>query len=290
MTTPDDSRRRFTLTTILVAVDVPDGTQALIDGAKSLASRFGAHIHIVHVFDPKRSDREPPRDEERDRTTLSEAVSAAFPENGGVPVEVHTFRGRPDEIILREAQRIRADAIVLGPHRSRGRSDRVLGSTAESLLRRATVPCLVLNAPFELPLKRIMVPTDFSTPARRATHAALAWSESGGERATVKLVHAAGAANLISDDEDLETDLAMEARSLSEGFDPPETRLLRTASDPAGALIDFAIRDGVGLLVMGTSGMGALGRAFLGSVSSEVLRRADFPLLLIPRRIEDQPK
>jgi nucleotide-binding universal stress UspA family protein len=281
---------RLTPSTILVAVDVPEGMEELLGAASELAAQSGARIHIVHAFDTEGAGGDPLQEEQRDREMLRLAVAEAFP-GDVVPTEIHTFRGKPAEIILREAERIQADAIILGPHRSRGRGDRILGGTAESILRHATMPCLVLNAPLGFPLRRIMVPTDFSVPARRAFRAALAWGDAIQERTTVALVHVAGAATLVSDDKDLESDLSMEAGNLSEGaIAPTETRLLRAPDDPAGALIDFAVQDGAGMIAIGTSGAGALTRVFLGSMSSEVLRRANLPLLLVPPPIEDRPR
>jgi nucleotide-binding universal stress UspA family protein len=274
---------------VLIAVDVSDSMETLLAAAKALATEFDARINVVHAFDPSRAGRDPLREEQRARGALRDAITRMLP-GEAAPAEVHTFTGGPAEIVLREADRLGVSMIVLGPHRNLGNRDKFLGSTAEAVLRFATVPCLVLNAPLTLPIAEIVAPTDFSTPARRALAAALAWSSAGRSPVRVTLAHVAGAPSHLTGDAGLESDLETELRSLAgETSSATGTRLLRNADDPAGALINLASESGAGLIAVGTSGAGTLTRAFLGSLSSELLRRADRPLLLVPPPIEDRP-
>lgn len=59
------------------------------------------------------------------------------------------------------------------------------------------------------------------------------------------------------------------------------TQVVLADGDPGAALIDRAAP--LSLLVMGSHGRGAVGRALLGSVSAEVVRAMPCPLLVVPQ-------
>jgi nucleotide-binding universal stress UspA family protein len=60
--------------------------------------------------------------------------------------EIALEAGRPDEVILRAAERLEADLIVSGTRGRSGLAHVLLGSTAERVLRRANVPVVVIRA------------------------------------------------------------------------------------------------------------------------------------------------
>lgn len=57
---------------------------------------------------------------------------------------------------------------------------------------------------------------------------------------------------------------------------------------PYRVIIDYARREEIDLLVMGTHGRRGLSRFFLGSVAGEVLRRTDVPVLIVPVGVPGQ--
>jgi nucleotide-binding universal stress UspA family protein len=65
-----------------------------------------------------------------------------------------------------------------------------------------------------------------------------------------------------------------------------EARLIR---GPVTRTLLAEIEKGVDLLVMGSRGYGPLGSVLLGSVSSDLVRQAPCPVLVIPRRAEPEP-
>ncbi len=147
------------------------------------------------------------------------------------------------------------------------------------------------------PIRRILVATDFSEVADEALSDAGVLAEKLG--AELVLVHAHTS---ISDP--AFGDLPPEMRTYAEGL---RSRLQRETADatallaaralrlpegvrvqtkmlvgrPGDAIVDEARQCAAGLVVLGTHGRGAVGRAILGSVAHEVLRAAPCPVLLI---------
>jgi nucleotide-binding universal stress UspA family protein len=66
----------------------------------------------------------------------------------GVEAERRLEEGDPVEAILRVAEEIGADLIVMGTHGRTGLSRLFMGSVAEQVLRRAPCPVLTLKSPF----------------------------------------------------------------------------------------------------------------------------------------------
>jgi universal stress protein A len=53
---------------------------------------------------------------------------------------------------------------------------------------------------------------------------------------------------------------------------------------PSSEIVAYARANGVDLIVMGTHGRGAVGRALLGSVADNVIRQADCPVMVVRER------
>ncbi len=117
---------------ILVATDFSDEAEAALRYAIDYARRFGARLHLLHVFS---------QGEVEVTRLLADAAALAAP---GVPVIVSSTGGDPAEEILRYAQRHPVDLIVVGTHGRSGFSRVLLGSVAERVLRGATRPVLTV--------------------------------------------------------------------------------------------------------------------------------------------------
>lgn len=117
---------------ILVASDFSDEAEAALRHAIDYARRFGARLHLLHVFC---------QGEVEVTRLLADAAALAAPD---VPVIISTIGGDAAEEILRYALRGSIDLIVLGTHGRSGFSRMLLGSVAERVLRGARCPVLTV--------------------------------------------------------------------------------------------------------------------------------------------------
>jgi len=142
---------------ILAATDFSDYSGEALDYAVSFAKIFGADLYLIHVFEPSyfspggvllsvlpgeihgwiQSVRE---EETRKLAALAEKVRA---EAGRVETLFKT--GMPHEEIVKSAEEIPADLIVLGTHGRGGVAHMLLGSVAERVIRRARCPVLTVK-------------------------------------------------------------------------------------------------------------------------------------------------
>jgi nucleotide-binding universal stress UspA family protein len=143
-----------TITRILVGIDLDDSSAAALQAAEALARRFDASLTVVHAHHFERpayftatqmSALESERREARD--ACSSAVSAFAGRHLHLPFTALVEDGPPADVLRRLASGF--DLIVVGTRRRHGPRRWWLGSVAESVLREAPVPVLVV--PIESP-------------------------------------------------------------------------------------------------------------------------------------------
>jgi nucleotide-binding universal stress UspA family protein len=79
---------------------------------------------------------------------LTEKLHKMQAEGAKVPVEHQLlFVGDPAEEILRVAQAVKADLVVLGTHGRTGLGRLLMGSVAEQIVRRAPCPVVTVKVP-----------------------------------------------------------------------------------------------------------------------------------------------
>jgi nucleotide-binding universal stress UspA family protein len=62
----------------------------------------------------------------------------------GIPIEIFIEVGNAKDIIIEKAKKEKVDYIVVGTHGHTGFSHVVMGSTAEYIVRHATMPVMVV--------------------------------------------------------------------------------------------------------------------------------------------------
>ena len=154
------------ITNILFTTDLSKNSTLALCHAANLASATGAELHVLHVVEPLSDDALVTMrmfmQESKSRKEMVEARHAhlkdvlterqknfwaAVPEEDrDIQNQVKTIEivdGYPAEAILRRAEELKCDLIVLGAH-NHGFSQTFLGTVAKRVLRRATIPTLVV--------------------------------------------------------------------------------------------------------------------------------------------------
>jgi nucleotide-binding universal stress UspA family protein len=143
------------MTSILVAMDFsPPGKRAL-DEAIAVARALAARVEVLHVHKFVSSPL-PPTMEVAQLSPTAKAVAeaeAALADQvarvraAGLPCDGESRFGQPGEQIAKRALEIAARYIVIGSHGHGPIRQALLGSTAESVLRQAPCPVLIVPAP-----------------------------------------------------------------------------------------------------------------------------------------------
>jgi universal stress protein A len=147
-----------TIARILVPTDFSAPSNAALDYARTLAERFGASLHLLHVVeDPFINGAlgteiyigasDAVRDSLIEEAAARlEAVVAEWTREG-LRVTSEILMGHPAKAIRDVAEQRQDDLIVMGTHGRSGMAHLLLGSVAEKVLRHA--PCPVLTVKHE---------------------------------------------------------------------------------------------------------------------------------------------
>lgn len=142
---------------IIVAVDGSDISNLALKEAIKLAKEQRAKLNILHVVDENflyYSDSNIDYGillaslKKEGQEILNKAENIAKQEKiefEGHLAEIKPFGGRVAEKIIEESKKWPADLLVIGTHGRRGFSRLYLGSVAESVIRTATIPVLLIR-------------------------------------------------------------------------------------------------------------------------------------------------
>jgi nucleotide-binding universal stress UspA family protein len=209
----------------------------------------------------------------------------------GVNCQTSCEEGRPWETILRTAVSVNADLIVVGdPAGAIGLPERLLGSTAERVVRQAHCSVLVSCGRIreDYGRLRIAVGVDFSAHGIEAVRWARDVANSiGGEVALLHVVpHPITDSMMIKEWPSVLEGLASAARSrleqliVSEGLKQDTT--IHVLDGPVGkTLCNGAVDIHADLVFVGCRGQGRLRGMMLGSVSQYCLRYSPVPVLAV---------
>ncbi|GAB4205385.1 MAG: hypothetical protein OHK0013_21220 [Sandaracinaceae bacterium] len=284
---------------VLVGLELTVADTHILDTALLLAKDLGGRVHAIHALD---LGEEPSAEamaaspavramvhkvEERvvrARAELDKVLErhATF----GVALEVSLERGRPYEALIEAATAAEGECVVVvGSGRMQGSMmERLLGSTADQLLRHATCPVLVV--PHRAGDKdrgggttrsqhhgTWLVAVDGSEPSERALSLAARWAERVSAKLT--LVHAS------SDTQSRKVMRDWVAAHASPAVQRLAADLAIIEDAPFAAITGQASAVGASMIVIGSHGRKGLARAFLGSVAASVVRHANVPVLCV---------
>ena len=300
---------------ILVPIDFSKPSLQAIEFALPLVRKFGAQLHLVHVFAPDYPlasmaamplivpELEVGKRVRRHLKDVARRYSLRLgPEN------IHALRGRPFAEICRLAREKSIDLIITSTRGLTGLKHLTLGSTAERVVRYSPCPVLVvrpINAKGktgrskkmttnQLGFGRILVPIDFSECSMKGVAYAKALAGKFGSK--LVLLHSVAIQYYAAGDEYARYDFPLLMQQAE-----------KAARNQMGDLVEKTDWDGVvevetsmqighagqqicaraidhqaDLIVTSTHGTTGFKHMLLGSTAEYVVRHASCPVLVVP--------
>jgi nucleotide-binding universal stress UspA family protein len=278
---------------ILVGVSVNRNDERVLAAAGALGLTTHASLTIVHATEPMdgglflETFATLPED---GHAWLTAAVDRWLPR--GVAHALEVLPGPAHRVLMEVAARTSPDLIVVGATAHEGK---LLGSTAERVVGKASVPVLVVRGRLTAAPRRVIAPVDLSELSACGLHCGLAMASrlAGGLELQVVTPFAIGFLDPMSR-EMRESGWAideMAARAcerLDEFVDGhlPDVALTiekRVVLGPAREeILGAAKLESADLIVMSTHGYGGFERLVLGSVAATIVREAPCSVLLVP--------
>jgi nucleotide-binding universal stress UspA family protein len=272
---------------IVVPTDFSRAAGAVLSHVHAIANHFDSAVVLLHVLEPFSHPFEMfgqgmetrPRNEVA-ASHLGRLRDAELP---GVKTEIKVVEGEPAETIVKTAESIKADLIVI-PTSGRGPFRRFLiGSVAAKVLNDAPLPVLTGvhleqrgDAGKGIAPKSVVCAVDFDERGKAACSAANLIASTYGAKLTI--VHALG--NSRKDFGAGADGLKRAETELKTFTDPPtNVEIVAVHGQPAKAVREVALSAKADLVVIGRSAPGPLGR--LRSQSYAIVAQSPCPVLSV---------
>lgn len=277
---------------IMLATDLTPAGDRAFDRSVELARRWNAELTVCHVIE---SSAMKPWGAERlvqNANTELERLVRTSPLSD--KLQRHVLIGDPAELVLNHARAIGSELIITGPAHGRVLGDKLLGSTAARIVRRAAQPVLSVRRRSEGPYLNVVAAVDFSD----ASLAAVRRGRQMFPECNLTAVHAYqvspvwGGANAeksldVIESEERERVSAAARREMTDFIaalgdvsGSVETELMEGAADTV--LADFVEKQWPDLVVTGTYGRaGPQQEGSIGSVAERLLMTLKCDVLVV---------
>lgn len=303
----------MTFNHILVPTDFSASADAALDYAVSMASQLQASLHLLHVVsDPGaglyglgdaevKLDQLKRQAESRARERLQKLVQDSSGVGIRTRVVQRTHQGVGDAV-QEYAGAHEVDLVVMGTHGRGGLGQLVLGSVANSLIRRSNFPVMTVreredgsSSSSEVNYENLLAPIDFSDYSQVALR--LAKTVASRYEAMQHLLFVAEkrvfptfsdtgipGVGVVEMDPDIvaNAESALEALNDEVGGGDVESEYHVEEGDVAENIVDFAESNAVDMIVMATRGLTGIDRFVIGSNTERVVRTAPCPVLTVP--------
>ncbi|MBL4844976.1 MAG: universal stress protein [Planctomycetes bacterium] len=277
---------------VLIPLDGSELSESLLEPLKRLLGDIeDASVLLLHVTPLGPSgEGATPVPAENEALTRVAARLADWP----LASETHEVLGDPASAILETVERLKPDLIAMATHGRTGLERLVRGSVAERVLRRVSVPLLLVNPGSkarreDIAFRRILVPLDGSPLADGVLPYVITIARSVGAEVTLLRVEPIEPymADPLSGVPFVEPTY-WNPQSVKETLAPQLDRLLDAGID---AEIEARIGDAAGeitalakdydLVAFSSHGRGGVSRWWFGSVAEQVLRVVERPIFMV---------
>lgn len=309
--------KKASIKNILVPIDFSRMSIQGIETAKRLGRRFGAAIHVAHVYQPaypagfmgpaEAWGQLPVSFEEETSKQQLKTVAGRCGLSPGD--KTHLRKGAPVfDVICSLAAEIPADLLVVPTRASRGIKRFFLGSTAERLVQHCPCPVLIgrksaAQLPMDLPagpalrIDKILVPADFSSCSLEGLRYAIQFAQKFVAKIAVLHVLDLGYSQPI--DSHASYDLTRYARAALKDAQAQMRKFVRLVKfgrvrfdtalvigTPVEQISDFALVQDVDLIITATHGLTGFRHILIGSIAEHLVRQSRVPILVVPSHPE----
>src|SRR5262245_39387682 len=296
--------------TVVIGTSLTEMSDAVVESGLQVARAAGAKVVLVHAFQPRMAygGDTPYMAEivlvealEAERKLVERRLEEQIDRLGirgeelaGRMVE----QGPPHRILIAVAEALGADLLVVGSAES-PRLAKMLGSTADRLIRKSSRPVLVVRGRLKAPCRKVLLPVDLSAVSAVAFRRGLAVLDqiAAGPDVQLEALYVLDEADpglfdqaAPRDENEVEAASRELDRFVTLNAFPNGRRLVSRVlqGEVEEAIRTHAEEWGADLVVLGTHGRGGFERFLLGSVAADVMHRSTMRTLVMPCAVEAQ--
>jgi nucleotide-binding universal stress UspA family protein len=288
------------LSNILLASDGSEYSEGAVKEAVYLAKSCDARLYAVYVLETNpefetEGQKHMEKMEENAREHIDSVRKRAAQEN----VEFNAILRRTDQphkAIIEEAEKLKADVIVMGRRGKTGLKKVLMGSVTASVIAKGRSNVLVVPKEARIDCKRIMAATDGSINGNLAVFRAIDIAKRCKSALYIVSVIPSQSSGFdpdtgysqrqiekISDEMVQAIKKSIEQAKKAAGEEGVETESLIHTGIPHQVLVSAAREKDVDLLVIGSPGRSGVERLITGSVAAKVVGKAGCSVLTVKK-------
>ena len=142
----------FKIHTILCPVDFSDASTKAIRYAQEFAGNMAASVYLLNVIEPRPMAVDVSLNYVPFEADIEVAVKADLEvileefHRKGLKAEYGVVIGNPADSILEKIEEINVNLVIMGSHGKKGLSRLIMGSVAETVVRKANCPVLIVKS------------------------------------------------------------------------------------------------------------------------------------------------
>ena len=267
---------------IVVGTDFSAASRVVVEYAAELARIESKPLYLAHVMPVVPEDPAPLLDMQEEELRLRVEKAAQTLSGSGITVKGLFSVGSVAHNLVHIVDKLDAACIVVGTEGLRGFDRLLLGSVAETVIRKSNRPVIVVGPQAvqgtakTLPWKHLMLACNTAHGVTEAAHLAGNIALSHHARLTVFNVKESGLRNLSEDEF-----AAMEQMMSPEAWRTVKPQCLIRAGDPAREIVRMVEDSRADLLVMSVQDGGEMLTHFRRGILAKVLRMSGCPVMIL---------
>lgn len=275
---------------ILIPTDFSDTANIALDHAVTLAKICNAEISLIHVVSalsykvalPEVEEDESQNAKIKNAINLKlESIASEIMQNHGVKVDTLVVSGKVRDEVVKKAEELDSDIIILGTHGVSGLKEFFMGSNAFRIVSEASCPVLSVQSKAKRSeYKKIVVPIDSSFHSREKLGISVKFALKYDAT-----LHVIGLRSYDHDDENLNARFRMKMKQVNDYLDEREVKYesntLYCQSNIAVATMDYAVKNDADLIVIMTEQEINTTGFFMGPYAQQVVNHSPIPVLSI---------
>ncbi|MDA3947406.1 MAG: universal stress protein [Helicobacteraceae bacterium] len=275
---------------ILVATDMSAMAEEALRRAIAIAKEKEAQLVVLHVIEPLflQSPLSTPIDEEQIRQKLHREIEQL---NAEAQVKCLLFvkSGKTADIVMRMADKMQIDLIVVGSHGKENINSNYFGTTTLKITQRTHIPVLIIKNAVKNSYQNIIAPTNLSYYAKES----ILFAETLFSKSHKKYLYAfetisklQAMSYYLSNEEAEELrqtkikDAAKALKNFINEVGEGEMELIEYSASINEDLLDYIKKDSADLLILGSKGVDNLNSFVFGSMASYLVQRSPIDVLV----------
>ena len=275
---------------IVVAINIYEDHQHIIDSAKEVAKKLNASVDVITVIDNAAEFVPAAIDFQQElQKDAKDKLSHIKPMFDGLSASFHIIEGNPNHQITHYAKENNCDLIIVGSHARHG-LNLLLGSTANSILHNSSCDVLTIRIRENTPnivtnYNKVLLATDLADYSCEVADLAQKIKDIFQSRVSTITVQGdptvvTGIYGIVPEVQtQVTSDTQKKLHNWSSKFNFNGAQYNCTGN-AANEITKTAIDHNYGLIILGSHQRGALGRLFLGSTANAVLHHAKQDILV----------